>query len=431
MTALRIGIAGFGTVGGAVARLLLRDADRLAARAGGPLHIARVAVRDLAKPRSVALPAGCVGADALALALDPTLDIVVEVMGGLEPARSVALAALQRGAHFVTANKQLLAAHGAELAAAAGRGGGAVHCEAAVAGAIPIVRAVSHALAGDRVVGVAGIVNGTTNYILTQMGRHGVDFGTALAGARELGYAEADPTNDIGGHDAAAKLAVLAGIAFQCELQTQDVYTEGIADITQADVVAARELGFCIKLLAVARRQGTGLQARVHPALVPLSHPLAGVHDAYNAVLVEAEAAGALMFYGRGAGAEPTASAVLANLVDAAQDIRRGIGGRIEQPLQRVPLIDIGDVESRFCLSVGVADQPGVLGAIATVLGQHGVSVASMFQKGRSAEPIDLVFLTHTVRERQMRAALHAIVALPMVRRIAHVLRVADIGGGP
>ena len=421
---LRIGLCGLGNVGSGVAELLVRDSATLAKRAGGPLVLTHVAVRDPQRLREVKLGEVHLGTDAAALAADPDIDILVEVMGGIEPARSLVRMALLRGAHVVTANKELVARHGAELRAAALQGKAGLHLEAAVAGGIPIVKVLSESLTGNRLKALMGIVNGTTNYILTRMTRSGLDFRAALAEAQQLGYAEADPTADVDGHDAASKLAILAGLAFDAEVDAAAVHREGIGGITQGDIAAAADLGHVIKLLAIARPHPTGLELRVGPTMVPADHPLASVSDAFNAVFVEGDAVGELMLYGRGAGRLPTASAVLADIVDAAQDIRRGVAGRLLAERRPMRVLPLADVISRYYFSIWVADQHGALGAITTVLGRHGVSVESMIQKGRRQEPIDLVFVTHTARESQVRSALTEIAGLPQVAKIAQVLRV-------
>lgn len=425
---IRIGLCGLGNVGGGVAELLRTRAALLAERAGGPLELRRVAVRDLRRARDVDLGGVPLDADPQGLATDPDIDIVVEVMGGIEPAREVALTALGRGAHVVTANKELVARHGAALRAAAVAGKAGLHLEAAVAGGIPIVKALGESLSANRLQALMGIVNGTTNYILTRMTRSGLGFHAALAEAQQLGYAEADPTADVGGHDAAAKLAILASLAFDVEVEAAAVHREGIDTISAGDIAAAADLGHVIKLLAIAKPHATGLELRVGPTMVPSEHPLAAVSDAFNAIFVHGDAVGDLMFYGRGAGRMPTASAVVADIVDAAQDLRRGTGPRIAQPLRKVTLLPMAEIVSRYYISIWVADQPGVLGAITTVLGHHGVSVESMIQKGRRQEPVDLVLVTHSARESQVRAALAEIAALPAVDRVAQVIRVEGEG---
>ncbi|MFZ4579366.1 MAG: homoserine dehydrogenase [Myxococcota bacterium] len=421
---LEIALLGLGTVGAGVAELLQRHAELLAERAGGPLQLRRVAVRDPDKPRDVDLDPDLLCGDPTLVAADPEIDVLVEVMGGIEPARTLLCEALRRGVHVVTANKELLAKHGAELREAALQGGAGLHCEAAVAGGIPIVKALAESLSGNRVQALYGIVNGTTNFILTLMTQDKVGFAEALKQAQDLGYAEANPAADVDGDDAASKLAILAGLAFGAEFASDDVYRAGIGHLTPTDIQAAADLGHVIKLLAIAKDRDGQVELRVHPTMIPADHPLAAVHGAYNAVFVHGDAVGDLMFYGRGAGRMPTASAVLADIVDAAQDLRRGVSGRIPMPSRRLAVLPMTEVTSRYYLAIQVADQPGVLGAIATVLGRHQVSVASMIQKGRRDAPVDLLFVTHQAVERQLLAALEEVAGLPQVERIAQVIRV-------
>src|SRR5713226_2009548 len=340
-TPLRIAIVGCGVVGSQVARLLTEQAADLAARAGGPLEIAGIAVRrpDLPRPALTAagVPESLLTSDASGLVTGADVDIVVELVGGIEPARSLLLAALAKGRPVVTANKALLASDGASLHHAADAGGADLFYEASVAGAIPLLRALRESLAGDAVRRVLGIVNGTTNFILDRMDSAGSEFGAALAEAQLLGYAEADPTADVDGHDAAAKAAILAGLAFHTEITSADVHTEGISAVTAADIASARALGFVIKLLAICERCDGGISVRVHPAMIPRLHPLAAVHEAYNAVFVEAEAAGRLMFYGAGAGGEATASAVLGDTVAIARNMLAGLRGPDSSTYAQLP----------------------------------------------------------------------------------------------
>ena len=421
---LEIAMLGLGTVGSGVAEVLEEHAELLEERAGGPLRLRRVAVRDPSRVRATTVDPELLHDNATHVATDPDVDILVEVMGGIEPARTLLLHALRRGVHVVTANKALLARHGAELREAAVEGNAGLHFEAAVAGGIPIVKALAESLAGNRVQQLFGIVNGTTNYILTRMTQDGLPFDAALKEAQDLGYAEADPAADIEGEDAASKLAILAGLAFGAEFEAGDVYRAGIGHLTPKDVAAAAELGHVIKLLAIAKETDGEVELRVHPTMIPADHPLASVHGAYNAVFVHGDAVGDLMFYGRGAGRMPTASAVVADIVDAAQDLRRGVPGRIPLPTRSLPVRMISEITSRYYFALEVVDEPGVLGAIATVLGRHEVSVASMIQKGRRDDPVELLFVTHEAVEHQLLAALEEIAGLPQVVRVARVIRV-------
>ncbi len=360
---------------------------------------------------------------------DPEVDLVVELIGGVEPARALVLEALKAGKPVVTANKELLANVGDELIAAAEQVGVDLLYEASVAGAIPLVRPLAESLAGERITRVMGIVNGTTNYILTRMTEEASSYADALAEAQKLGYAERDPTADVEGHDASAKAAILAGIAFSASVVAGDVYCEGISGIEADDIEFARRLGYVVKLLAVAEDvsedpdgSSTAITVRVHPAMVPLEHPLAGVRGAFNAVFIEGAAAGELMLYGRGAGGKPTASAVLGDVIDAAHNLQTGVRGR---PSRRVAceIRPIDELRTQYYLTVDVADRPGVLASVATVFGAHNVSIRSMEQIGLGAEA-RLVFITHTALEADVQATLAGLRNLDAVERIGSLLRV-------
>ncbi len=431
---MRIGVLGCGTVGSSLITLVQRQRGTVEARTGLRLEITRVAVRDAARPRAVDLPAEAFTTDAAALVTDPDVDVVVELMGGIEPARQLVRSALEAGKPVVTANKALLASHGAELFAAADAGGVDLLFEAAVAGGIPFVRPLRESLLGEPVDRVLGIVNGTTNFILTRMTESGADYADALAEAQALGYAEADPTADVEGLDAAAKIAIVASIAFGAEVTVDDVVAEGISDVTAADIAFAGRHGFVVKLLAVAEvddgADGPEISARVHPALVPSTHPLASVRESFNAVFVQGGAVGDLMFYGRGAGGDPTASAVLGDLVDAAVNRHRGAHASIG-PLAPARMRPAEASSSAFYLSLQAADRPGVLAAVAGVFGEHGVSIASMEQEAPTSGGTDLddgeariEFVTHLARERDLRATLASLRELDVVRRLGSVIRV-------
>ena len=370
---LKVALLGCGSVGSAVYRLLTEQSADLAARAGAALEVVGVAVRDVDRVRPVPVDPDLLTADAAALVTRPGVDIVIELIGGIEPARSLLLAALNSGKSVVTANKALLATDRAILHEAARLGGADIYYEAAVAGAIPLLRPLRESLAGDEVRRVLGIVNGTTNYILDQMDTSGADFGTALAEAQALGYAEEDPTADIAGYDAAAKAAILASIAFHTQVTVSDVYREGITEVTAADIANAKALGCVVKLLAICERSSGGVSARVHPAMIPRVHPLAAVREAYNAVFVEAESAGRLMFYGAGAGGQPTASAVLGDLVAVVRNRLAGLRGPDASTYAGLPLVPIGDALTRYYMQLDVADRPGVLAPIADTFAQQGV----------------------------------------------------------
>jgi homoserine dehydrogenase len=426
MATVRVGLLGCGNVGAPLTQLLDDNADLIARRAGVRLEVTRVAVHNLAKEREVTFAEGVLTNDAQSVVDDPDVDIVVEVIGGVEPARSLLLSALKAGKPVVTANKELLANFGEELFEAAQTSGVDVLFEASVAGGIPLMRPLRESLAGERIRRVMGIVNGTTNYILTQMSEEGSTFGDALAEAQRLGFAERDPTADIEGFDAAAKAAIIASIAFGARVVAGDVYREGISNITSDDIAAAHELGYVVKLLAIAEEVDGQVGVRVHPAMVPLDHPLASVRGSYNAVFIEGDAVGQLMLLGRGAGGGPTASAVAGDLVDAAKNLRSGSRGATIGTLQRTPIRPVDETASQFYLSLDVADRPGVLAAIAGVFGGHEVSIQSMQQKGQGAEA-RLIFVTHLAREAAMSATIHEIRELDAVEHVGSVLRV--VGG--
>lgn len=423
---LRVALLGAGAVGSQVAALLLQHRDELADRAGAVLELAGVAVRDVDAPRDVPLPPELLTTDAESLIT--ASDIVIELMGGIEPARSYILQAIDSGADVVTANKALLATHGPEIFEAADRVGASVHYEAAAAGAIPIIRPLRDSLAGDRIVRIMGIVNGTTNYILDRMDTQGDAFSEALAEAQRLGYAEAEPSADVESHDAAQKAAILASLAFHTAVPLDAVYREGITGVTPTMIEQARAAGRVIKLLAICERITTGsvesISVRVHPALVSREHPLASVHGANNAVFVEAEAAGSLMFYGAGAGGIQTASAVLGDVVSAA---RRHIAGGVgvgESTRANLPVADIGTVPTRYQITLEVDDQTGVLATIAGLLSQGGVSVATVVQTIESGDVARLVIGTHQATEQALRDTVARLAESDVVERVASVLRV-------
>jgi homoserine dehydrogenase len=420
---VRIGLLGCGNVGAALVGLLADRSDDIEARTGLRLELTRVAVRDVAKDRGVALPAGVLVDDAAAVVADPDVDVVVELIGGIEPARSLVLDALKAGKPVVTGNKALLADHGAELYAAADTAGVDLLFEAAVAGGIPLIRPLRESLVGEPVARVMGIVNGTTNYILTRMSEAGASYADALAEAQTLGYAEADPTADVEGYDAGAKAAIIASIAFGVNVVSSDVYHEGISKVTADDITFAHRLGYEVKLLAIAEQGDDGrVGVRVHPAMLPKAHPLASVREAFNAVFVEGDSVGQLMFYGRGAGGGPTASAVLGDLIDAASNLRSGTHASIGR-LPRAELSPLDDVRCEYYLNLEVADRPGVLHAVAGVFAEHGVSIRSMEQEGLGDEA-RLVFITHDATEASMKATLRDLDGLDAVDRITSVIRV-------
>ncbi|MFG6492385.1 homoserine dehydrogenase [Microbacterium sp. P03] len=428
---LRVALLGAGAVGSQVASLLLRHGDELADRAGAALEIVGIAVRDLDAPRDVDLPRELFTTDAESLIVGA--DIVIELMGGIEPARTYILQAINSGADVVTANKALLATHGPEIFDAADQVGAQVYYEAAAAGAIPIIRPLRDSLAGDRVERIMGIVNGTTNYILDRMETEGADFADVLAEAQALGYAEADPTADIEGYDAAQKAAILASLAFHTTVPLDTVHREGITQIDAAMIESARHGGYVIKLLAVCERMqgeadagasGEAISVRVYPALVPRTHPLSTVHGANNAVFVQAAAAGNLMFYGAGAGGVQTASAVLGDVVSAA---RRHIAGGVgvgESTLANLPILPIGRVTTRYQITLEVDDQPGVLATVARILSEGRVSIATVEQTVTDEARARLVIGTHKAREQDLSDTVDRLAESGVVERVASVLRV-------
>ena len=420
---LRVALLGCGTVGAEVVRLLSSNAGDLAARVGAPLELAGIAVRRLGKARDLPVDNALFTTDAAGLVARADIDLVVEVVGGIEPARSWILSALRAGKGVVTANKALLAEDGATLYAAAERGGADLYYEASVAGAIPILRPLRESIAGDNVRRVMGIVNGTTNYILTRMDEVGMGFGEALDEATAMGYAEADPTADIEGFDAAAKAAILAGLAFHTRVVAADVHREGISEVTAADIASAKAMGCVVKLLAIAERDGAGVGVRVHPAMIPRSHPLASVREAYNAVFVEADSAGQLMFYGRGAGGSPTASAVLGDLVAVARNTLSGARGAGESAYADLRVRAMGEVVTRYHISLDVADKAGVLAAVANTFSTHDVSIRTVRQEGHG-DDASLVVVTHVATDAALQAVVEELRGLDVVRAVASVMRV-------
>ena len=419
---VRVGLLGCGNVGGALAALIASEGASVAERTGVRLEIARVAVRDMSKARSAPLPDGVLTDDAEAVVSSPDVEVVVETIGGVEPARTLLLDALKAGKPVVSANKELMAAAGAEMFEAASAAGVDLLFEAAVAGGIPLIRPLRESLAGERITRVMGIVNGTTNYILTRMAEEGASYEDALAEAQRLGYAEPDPTADVDGLDAAAKAAIIAGIAFGGKIVAGDVYTEGIRAITARDIAFADQLGYVVKLLAIADQVEGRVAVRVHPAMVPKTHPLASVRESFNAVFIEGEAVGELMLYGRGAGGMPTASALLGDLVDAAHNLRAGGAGRAPT-LGQARLRPVDELTAQYYFTVDVLDRPGVLEQVAGATARHDVSIQSMVQDGLGDEA-RLIFITHTARERDMQATLDDLRHLDVVERVGTLLRV-------
>jgi homoserine dehydrogenase len=426
VTQLTIGLLGCGNVGGAFADLLEKRRDAIAARTGIDLRVGAIAVRSVAKHRDHVSNPDLLTTDTRAVIENPEVDLVVELIGGIEPARELITLALGAGKPVVTGNKELLANHGAELYAAAAANGVDLLFEAAVAGGIPLIRPLRESLVGEDVARVMGIVNGTTNYILTQMAQHGAAYADALAGAQQLGYAEADPTADVEGYDAGAKAAIIASIAFGVSVVAGDVYHEGISSITSTDIEMAKRLDYVIKAVAVVEGDTSGdtpeVAVRVHPAMIPADHPLASVNDSFNAVFIEGNAVGDLMFYGRGAGGDPTASAVLGDVIDAALNKVAGTSAKIGE-LVKARIRPIDDLTCAYYLSIEVADRPGVLAQVAAVFGDHAVSIRSMEQRGLG-DDAELIFITHSCREADVRATLHALRSLDSVNHINSLIRV-------
>jgi homoserine dehydrogenase len=418
---LRVGMLGCGVVGGEVARLIVANQKDLTARSGAQLDLVKIGVRNLARPN---VAKDLLTNDLESIVKDANIDLVIEVIGGIEPARTLILEALKNGKSVVTANKALLAKHGAELFAAADKGGVDLYYEAAVAGAIPILRPLRESLVGDHIQRVMGIVNGTTNFILTKMDESGAAFGDALAEAQALGFAEADPTADVEGFDAAAKAAILAGLAFHSRVTDSDVYREGITKITDTDVAVAKSLDLVVKLLAIAELTTDGkISVRVHPTLISRSHPLASVREAFNAVFVESESAGAMMFYGRGAGGAPTASAILGDLVAVARHrVSGGLGPR-ESDYADLAIAPMGSTKTRYLIRLDVADRPGVLAAVAQTFSKHDVSIQTVRQTGRG-DNAELVVMTHKATDSSLAATVADLSSLDAVKDIASVLRV-------
>jgi len=420
---LKIGMLGAGVVGSQVARLLSEDQRELSTRSGARLVLSKIAVRDISAQRA-GIDSSLFTTDSQSVVRDPEIDIVIEVMGGIEPARTLILEAIANGKSVVTANKALLATHGADLYSAADKAGVDLYYEAAVAGAIPILRPLRESLVGDHVTRIMGIVNGTTNFILTKMDEEGSAFGEALAQAQALGYAESDPTADIEGFDAAAKAAILAGLAFHTRVTAADVHREGISQITAADVAVAKSMNHVIKLLAIAELTPTDqISVRVHPVLLPRNHPLAAVREAFNAVFVEAQSAGELMFYGRGAGGAPTASAILGDVVAVARHRTGGSVGPRESDYADRAIVPIGQTNTKYLIRLNVADKSGVLAAIAQAFATENVSIQTVRQTGRGTDA-ELIVVTHNATEAALAATVSRLSQMEMVTSVDSVIRV-------
>ena len=434
MESIKVGLLGLGVVGGGTWKVLARNAREIARRAGRHIEVSRVAVRDVAKARKLLGPDVVVGADPFEVVRDPSINIVVELIGGDTLARELVLEAIAQGKHVVTANKALLAKHGDEIFAAASARGVMVAFEAAVAGGIPIIKAIREGLTANRIEWVAGIINGTTNFILSEMRSRGLPFATVLAEAQRLGYAEADPTFDIEGIDAAHKLTLMASIAFGIPVQFDRAYIEGISQLAAEDIKLAERLGYRIKLLGITKRRPEGIELRVHPALVPTRSLLANVEGAMNAVLVRGDAVGQTLYYGKGAGEEPTASSVVADLVDVTRLLTADPESRVPhlafQPdaMDDTPILPIDDVVTSYYLRFSVADQPGVLADVTRALANGGISIGSMIQQPtESADTAELIFLTHEAVERNVNEAIAKIEALPFVHSRVTRIRMENL----
>jgi homoserine dehydrogenase len=412
-----------------VVEILGRHGEDFARRAGVELELVRFADRDVQRARALGLDEAAFTTDAAELIADPRVDVVIELIGGTGAAKQIVLDALRAGKSVVTANKALMASSGQEVMDAAAAAGVDIMFEASVGGGIPIIGPLKHSLVSNEITAVAGIVNGTTNYMLTRMADDGLDYGSALAEAQAKGFAEADPTADVDGHDAAAKIAILASIAFNSRVTVDRVPVEGIRHITPSDIAYAREMGYAIKLMAIARRTESGIDVRVHPAMIPVAHPLAGVSGVYNAIYVTGDAVGETMFFGEGAGSLPAASAVVGDLIEVARHVRSGCLNLVGCTCnEQLVVRDINELEARYFIRFAVADRPGVLAAVASKFGDHGVSIASVIQKSVCASgDAEIVYVTHTASEHAVRTALAEITQLDVVTEVAAVIRVEDL----
>jgi homoserine dehydrogenase len=425
---IQVGLLGCGVVGSGTVRVLTENAEEIAQRVGARLVVKRVAVRDAYKARAVTLAPGVLTGDASEILDDPEIEIVAELIGGVEPAHGYILRAIQNNKNIVTANKELMAKQGHDLLLAASAAKKDFFLEGSVAGGIPILAAIKESLAANRVKELMGIVNGTTNYILTRMTEEGAEFASTLKAAQELGYAEADPTSDVDGFDAQYKLAILASMAFNTTLVADDIAAQGIRQISARDIAVARDLGYRIKLVAKARDEGEGrIQAHVHPALLPARHPLASVSDVFNAVLVRGDAVGDVMFYGRGAGSLPTGSAVVGDMIACARNILAGSTGRVGCTCySQRQVVPISEVESKFYIRLHALDKPKVLASIANVFGDFDVSIESVVQRALPADEAEIVWVTHSAREANIRGALDVISRLSVVKTVNNWIRVEE-----
>ena len=428
MKEINVAILGFGTVGQGTARIIIDNASQWMKKCGADIKIRKVLVRNLNQKRMVDLPPGTLTDKWEDIIADRDIQVVIEVMGGIEPAKKYILEAISQGKNIITANKDLLADHGEEIFNAANQYGVDVYFEASVAGGIPIIMPLKKSLAANNILQVMGIVNGTTNYILTKMSKEKMSYDEALKRAQELGYAEADPAADVGGYDAARKIAILASIAFHTRVKLNDVFIEGITNLTARDIQFAQELGYAVKLLGIARENKGKIEVRVHPALISANHPLANVNDSFNAVFVQGDAVGETMFFGRGAGQMPTASSVAGDLVSIANNIRNNSTGQLGCTCyEHKEILSILEIHTKYYLRLYVVDRPGVLASIAGVFGENGVSLASVLQKNSSPDNIaELVVITHAVKERDIQNALETIRNMPITKSIGNLIRVEE-----
>lgn len=432
MKEIKVGLIGFGTIGSGVVRLLAGNGGLIADKLGASLSLKKIADLDTESDRGVTLLPGVLSSDVNEILDDPEISIVIELIGGYEPAKSFVLKAISRGKHVVTANKALLALHGEEIYARAAQAGVEVLYEAAVGGGIPVLSAIKGNMAANRFTTILGILNGTCNYILTKMTKEGLDFADALRSAQELGYAEADPTFDIEGVDTAHKLALLLSLCFGTKVNFGEIYTEGITAISAIDINFARQFGYRIKLLAIGKRDGERIEARVHPTMIPVHYPMADVDGAFNAIRLTGDFVGPVMFYGRGAGMEATASAVVGDLIDISRNILAGVGQRvsprgfIDSSIAGLSIKPSGECISRFYLRFSAVDKPGVLAAIAGALGKYNISIESMIQTGRSGDYVPIVIITHEAAERDIIAALTEIDRFEMIKEKSNLIRIED-----
>ncbi|MBW3622609.1 MAG: homoserine dehydrogenase [Armatimonadetes bacterium] len=424
---INVGFLGCGNVGAGTIKVLHDNAEAIRRKIGAEIRVKRVAVAHLDKARPEWVDRDLLTTDPADVIDDPEIDILAETIGGLNPAKAYLIRAMERGKHIVSANKELLAKEGHDLLPVAAERGLDFFFEGAVAGGIPIIRPLMTDLAANRIDRIEGIVNGTTNFILTKMAHEGRDFGEVLAEAQKLGYAEVDPTDDVEGYDAAYKLAILASTAFSSRVPIREVYFEGIRNVSAADIHSAAELGYVIKLLAIAKRAGDSMELRVHPAFVPKLHPLSAVNDVFNALFLHGDAVGDVMFYGRGAGSLPTGSAVAGDIMDIARNIRTDSTARVASTcFAQLPILPMDEVQTRYYIRMRVEDRPKVLAAVANVLGDHQVSIASVVQRETHDGQAEIVWLTHPAVERNMKAALEEIRNLPAVRAVNNMIRVED-----